>query len=1127
MILAACYFPSRECPFHRMFWRWPLARIVFTLTIFVSAFMLFLVQPLIGKLILPKLGGTPQVWNTCMLFFQSALLLGYAYTNAVTTRLKLRQQLMLHCAVLAIPVVIMLAFPIYGEVKEWAPPSGSNPIFDTLILLAKIVGIPFLVVATSAPLLQRWFTYSGDPSAKDPYFLYSASNAGSLLSLLVYPIGIEPTTLLATQSYIWFAGYVALACLILYCAYTIFKVAPSDELIAASAAEAAATDAAKHAQAEAAPAPAPAPVTSAEASTAVKAGSAPAAPTRGIQRKKGAKLPGTLDDEKTPSIAAPGRTVTSGADLPMTTWRRIRWVLLAAVPSSLMLGVTSYISTDLSPFPLIWVLPLALYLLSFIIVYMKGWTNVRLAIGAEGYTMHEITLYVGQPIGLIILCFIGVSRSFDPVWGTMMTLVGFFMSALACHGELALDRPNTKHLTEYFLLMSVGGALGGTFNGMIAPLVFQGGVREFYIAIVVACLVRPQYVAAGWFDDLVLQAFPGFQSWARNQGDEMAKSMGRPEPRSTYIFSVFLDILLAVFILSISALLKIKLSDNQSTFYAPNIMKFLGVPQNWFTFVYNVGTFGIPIIFCFFFAGRPLRFGLAVAALFIGSLYIGVRDDDRTVEGGARRTYFGILRVQQESEFCRDVDEAKFFSLGQPRMNEGKIVPPGYSYTYLMHGTTYHGRNYRYNAADDKTQRDISRLATTYYHRYGPVGVVMELDNWFKGKQGTFDSDARMPAAIIGQVAASFGGLPVPVIAEVWSEPPFATIGLGSGTMAGYARPYQHMTYYEIDDVIRDFSMPDSTEEGKFTFLQQATRRGVNLEVIMGDARQSLEKAREKDNYGNTYTYATDFSKKEYLDKKGPRHYQSAPYTNINTPDAERAKTYSAIREKYYKVIVVDAFSSDAIPVHLVTKQAIQLYLDKLTENGVLCVHTSNRHLDLVRPVARIAKELSEESMKVGKKEAESKTFKDEKDREAFLKGFEINCLVGKDGADREGFMGHFSSEYVMIFKGDSFDTYVNGLKTEREALDKKSPPEGRQILNSQVEWYDPYKDHTIQLRDGRRYKAHAKVTNEGDALWTDDYSHIVGVIRWPDSLWMPITGITVTFVLMAMGLFWLSKQKS
>src|ERR1700685_2159735 len=124
-------------------WRWPLALPIFTITIFVSAFLLFLVQPLIGKLILPKLGGTPQVWNTCMVFFQSVLLLGYAYTHSVTTRLKLRQQLVLHCCLLIVAIGLILWLPFYDPVHDWSPPAGSNPIPQTLVLLAMVVGVPF------------------------------------------------------------------------------------------------------------------------------------------------------------------------------------------------------------------------------------------------------------------------------------------------------------------------------------------------------------------------------------------------------------------------------------------------------------------------------------------------------------------------------------------------------------------------------------------------------------------------------------------------------------------------------------------------------------------------------------------------------------------------------------------------------------------------------------------------------------------------------------------------------------------------------------------------------------------------------------------------------------------------
>lgn len=1063
---------------------------IFVITVFVSAFLLFLVQPIVGKLILPKLGGTPQVWNTCMVFFQSALLLGYAYTHSVSTRLKLRQQLMVHCGLLALPVLMMLAFPMYDRVKAWAPPPGTNPIVDTLILLGIIVGVPFFVVSTSAPLLQKWFAYSGHSTAKDPYFLYAASNLGSLLSLFFYPLLIEPNTMLQQQSWIFFGGYVMLAACIIYCAYTIFKVAPPDSVLAMEAAAPAPS------APEAAPAVDPAPAPAAESATAVKSGPAPAA--RGIQRKKGLKVGGKPEDEKGAAGPVPSIEVAYGAAAEMTWWRRIRWVLLAFVPSSLMLGVTSYVSTDLSPFVYVWIVPLALYLLSFILVYMNFWTSKRVFNIGGGYTMHDVMLYLFQPIGVLVLCFIVLTRNVNPGLATALTMFGFFGNAMACHGELAKDRPSTRYLTEYFLLMSVGGMLGGVFNGILAPVLFQEGVIEFHIAIVIACMVRPTYIASGWFEELIYSAFTGFRGWVQQQGDEIAKSMGRPAQHSTYLFSYFIDVVFGVFILSIvyylTTALNIHTQDGQQNLIA--VMKYLPVPKTrkGMEVAFNLLVFFLPMVFCFFFAGRPLRMGFAVAALMLGNLWLASRDDRGVLE--ARRTYFGLLKVQMDSERPGDEEEAANFRTEFAVNKEGKYVPR-FPYTFLMHGTTYHGRNYLAPKPDERDRKDLSRLATTYYHRYGPVGVVMEQYNWFKGRQNSFDSDARLPVSLLGQIAVPIGvgNLPMSALVEQWSEPPFATIGLGTGTMASYARPYQHMTYYEIDDVIREFSLPSDDPEtmrprkadAHFTYLQNAIRRGVNMEVIMGDARQSLDRDREKFNMNSSSIYAFDYGKKEF---EKPFHSPSQIF---------------ASRDGYYKVINVDAFSSDAIPVHLVTKQAIKLYLDKMTEDGVLCVHTSNRHMDLVIPVARIVMELSKEAAKDAEKQfdemsAEEKAQRGIKSRDAFVDSKKINCRVGKDGADREKYMGHFSSEYVMIYRGDGFSNYLDDLRKRKEELIRTGKmraeggaPQGDQILNSVVQWGNPFEEHQVVI--GRRLVN--RPVKAADPLWTDDYSHILSVVRW------------------------------
>ncbi|MCI0642298.1 MAG: hypothetical protein L0Y72_24960 [Gemmataceae bacterium] len=914
----------------------------FAVTLFVSAFLLFLVQPMIGKMILPKLGGTPQVWNTCMVFFQTALLIGYSYTHFVSTRLTLRRQLVLHGIMLAVPLLFL--FPSPFNVVGWTPPAGINPIWETLRLLAFVVGVPFLIVSTSAPLLQKWFASTGHSAASDPYFLYGASNLGSLLSLLAYPLFVEPMIALQGQALTWAVAYVVLAGLVIGCALMVWKSAPPVVQLAGLPAE----DLVLPPQAREETPPPSAP------QTAVKAGPAPSVAKTGFTRKKGLKVPGK------PSAPAP--LPTPDISQPRTdevTWlRRIRWILLAFAPSSLMLGVTSYVSVDVSPFPLLWVIPLSLYLLSFILVFAKWpipWVG----------TPHSVMLFL-QPFLLCALAYFVLSRRFDVFWATFVSFSGFFVVALVCHGEMARDRPQTKHLTEFFLLMSVGGALGGWFNALIAPTIFTG-VAEYPIAIIAACFLRPTQKKDGWFDELLLSAFPSLGPSVRETGDKVAQGFGLPAPRSNWILNVALDIFLALFVLGLAFFIKEKAhgswgwmsgddSKNGLLRFLRNILGFSKQSAAEFhPKAYAIGLYFVPMIFIIMFGfGRSLRFGLAMAALFFVHLYISDRDANLV---HADRSYFGVLRVLEEPELVRDQEISGAF---------GKEAV----YTYLMHGTTYHGRNYH-------EPPDLRRLATTYYHRKGPVGVVMERFNWFKGPQNTFWADTRLPASMAGLGAAPLGvgNLPLEQLMNVWSEPPYATIGLGSGTMASYGRWLQHVAYYEIDDKIRNFSLPPNDDllfKGRdpyFTYLVDAIGRGANLEVIMGDARLSM--AQEDPKVSNLYSKPKHkgdfFNKHEILDKS---------FSN---------------REHYYKVIVVDAFSSDAIPLHLLTKEAVALYFSKLSQDGVICLHTSNRHMDLVMPATDIAKAL----------------------RKVYI--------VGNDVGDRVASLGHFGSEYVLLANEEKY----------------------------------------------------------------------------------------------------------
>jgi hypothetical protein len=966
-----------------------LALIVFAITLFVSAFLLFLVQPMIGKMILPKLGGTPQVWNTCMLFFQTVLLLGYFYTHATTTYLKPRRQMMLHGALLFLPLFVMLGFGMTSgqpiDVSWWEPPAGFNPIFHTLWLLAIVVGIPFFVVSTSAPLLQRWFSFSGDPTANDPYFLYGASNLGSLLSLAFYPFVIEPFATVPVQTWVYFVGYVILMALI-------FRSA----LLVWNRAEVAQPDSPN--PDHVAPDPLPAetvPVTTA-ASTAIQS-------SKTVGKKKGLKGGvAAASAAATPSISrAP---LHDPKTAPLTFGRCVRWALLAAVPSSLMLGVTSYVSTDLSPFPLVWAIPLAFYLLTFILVFAKWpieWTREP----------HTLMLWVMPLLAVPIFCWILFWRNYAP-GPIFFSSIAIAVMTLALHGELAKDRPAARHLTLFFLLMSFGGMLGGLFNALIAPTIFTG-IWEYPLAVIVACFVMPNLVERGWVDGLILDSAPDLEKSMVDASDNFAKSFGSKPTGKPFVFVYFWDIVVGIIIALVAWYTTSHRAEMGSR--VAGLLSFLGwadaqrSPQ-----VYQIGAYLIPIILCIIVMGRKLRYAIGIAGLLFFGYILGERDRNILY---ADRSYFGVLKVLENDEqeprgddYARDPRDGKDMRFEAKYLPKGMSIPP---YTYLMHGSTYHGRSYQIP--------ELSRLATTYYHRFGPIGVIMERFNWFPGDQNTFWADNRMPASMVGLGATSAIGqsvLPLSQIVNAWSEPPFATVGLGTGTMASYVRPFQHLAYYEIDDKIRNMSEKDNPY---FLFVKEARERGGNVEIIMGDARQSLEK--EKKRYD------------EWL-KSG----QQGP-----TP----------MREGYYKAIVLDAFSSDAIPVHLITEEAIKLYLSKLTPDGVLMVHTSNRHLSLPEPVADICAKINQEYAKDPSKQ--------------------VDWFVGKDpggergegprAANRVYSLGHFGSEYVMIARKGVLD---------RAKL--QNAIRGVDGLSTVIKW-EPLRP-------------------PGRSVWTDNYQNIVSIMR-------------------------------
>ena len=374
--------------------------ILFAGTLFTSASLMFVLQPLFGKLLLPLLGGSPAVWNTCMVFYQSLLFLGYLYAHTISTRFSQHRQIQIHTAVI---LVSFLALPL-ALPENIAPPTDSNPTLWLLWTLFLAIGLPFFVVSTTAPLVQKWFANIGHHTSHDPYYLYAASNTGSLIALLSYPFLLEPAIGLANQKVYWSIGYLMLCLLIAGCAFVLWKT----------------------------------------------------------QQNK-ALEPDSVPEEE-----------------PLSLYRKLHWMALAFVPSSLLLGLTNFISTDIASVPLLWIIPLTLYLLSFVIVFSK-WND----------KIHPVMVKL-QPIVLLpFIAYAFINPADLPYWAYLaLHLLAFFFAVMVCHGELAKNRPHTQYLTTFYLIMSFAGMLGGMFNTFVAPFIFNG-IYEYPLMIVAALLLRP------------------------------------------------------------------------------------------------------------------------------------------------------------------------------------------------------------------------------------------------------------------------------------------------------------------------------------------------------------------------------------------------------------------------------------------------------------------------------------------------------------------------------------------------------------------------------------------------------------------------------------------------------------
>jgi SAM-dependent methyltransferase len=648
----------------------------FVLAILGGSFLLFLVQPMIARMSLPRLGGAPAVWNSAMLVYQLLLLGGYAYAHWLG-RFAPRTQGAIHLALLLAAAAML---PI-GLIASTPSPDANVFLWVPWLLLVSI-GPLFLVISAQAPLLQRWYAIS---EAGDPYPLYAASNLGSFGGLIAYPLLVEPLMPVATQSGAWSIGYGLVILLVAGCALALPKIAPVVEASAKS--------------------PAPA-----------------------------------LREVAT-------------------------WIALAAIPSALILSTTLFLTTDIVAMPLLWVVPLGLYLLSFSIAFAGDRRPAK---------------WIGKAAPMILLIAAGGLFLQSSMWLLVMSaaILNLFAVSVAVHSALFDRRPDPSHLTAFYLYLAVGGALGGIFCALVAPLLFNW-TFEHPLLLVAAAIALP---ASSPFKRLV-------DLW--NGGSTAQR------------------------------------------------MTLWGIPLILFISLIGHGALGLPESRKLVLIASGLLFLIGLAAIgnrvllvtAVGGLMLCMGGWEKLAlavsPGKMSRSFFGVYTIASRSE-------------GGARL--------------LLHGTTIHG-------VQLQGSPERERSATSYYAPPSGIGLALA------GAPTLFGDNARI-----------------------------GVVGLGTGTVACYARPGQQWSFYEIDPVVAAIAR----DPRRFTFLSRCL---PDVPVLIGDARLTLE--------------------------------QASPAS--------------------LDLLVVDAFSSDSIPMHLLTLEALGTYRRVLAPNGLLLVHISNRHLDLKPVIASAA----------------------------------------------------------------------------------------------------------------------------------------------------------------------------
>jgi hypothetical protein len=554
---------------------------IYSATTFLSALLLFSVQPMFAKMVLPVLGGSPSVWAVAIFFFQAALLVGYCYAHLLIAKASPRLTGIIH---LAVCLLAFLVLPI-GLPRGWSEPPASEPYLWQIGLFTVAIGLPFLAVAANAPLLQAWFARTGHRQGRDPYFLYAASNLGSLIALLSYPFVLEPAFGLKALSRFWAVGYVLLMAALALTFWLMLR--------------------------------------------------------RGPQLAEQALLPAVADN-------AGKRARPAWSD-------RLGWIGLALVPAALLTAFTTHVTTDIASAPLLWVLPLSLYLLTFVLVFRERPLVPR-------------PLLLGAHLLAVAVALLAISQTKHETWFlTAATGVGvFFTSAMVAHRTLYEARPAARYLTEFYLWMSFGGALGGLAAALLAPRIFSE-VFEYPLLLALSMACRP-----GVFDPAALSRLGGTLASLADRIGMAHRERVRPQ-----LSEADKQEMLVGWLIIASGLLAI--------YWVPWAISRLNLDLGEWGSTPVVVLMLVVVLIAEF--RRPVRQLLAALMIFCALVLLpsGVK------RGDAQRSYFGVYRVQTSSDG---------------------------DYHTLIHGTTLHGAQ---RVRDDKGNPVDDPSPATYYYENSPI----------------------------------------------------------------------------------------------------------------------------------------------------------------------------------------------------------------------------------------------------------------------------------------------------------------------------------------------------------------------------------------------------------------------